>query len=189
MKIRDNAETGPPVTPFKARLPGALLACLLTLSSQATADERTMDPESGHPPAGDFVLGSMTGDDYCLKDLRGQWVLVSFWATWCSPCLKEMPTMERLYQAMAGEGLEILAVHTGPGGDKVGKFLEQVPVSFPILLDEDLSLGGWEVMALPTAVLVDPTGRRVYRAVGPRQWDTPAMKAFLRNLMAAPDAG
>ena len=52
-----------------------------------------------------------------------------------------------------------------------------------------MSLGGWEVMALPTAVLVDPSGRRVYRAVGPREWDTPAMKAFLRELMATRDAG
>ncbi|MDZ7754209.1 MAG: TlpA disulfide reductase family protein [Gammaproteobacteria bacterium] len=175
--------------PLKTALPGALLACLLLVTAQATAAERTMDPESGRPMAGDFVLGSVSGDDYRLEDLRGQWVLVSFWATWCSPCLKEMPTMERLYQDMADEGLEILAVHAGPGGAKVGEFLEQVPVSFPILLDEDLSLGGWEVMALPTAVLVDPTGRQVYRAVGPRDWDTPAMKAFLRDLMAAPDAG
>jgi len=177
------------MTSLKTVLPGALLACLLLMTAQTTAAERTMDPESGGPMAGDFVLASVSGDDYRLEDLRGQWVLVSFWATWCSPCLKEMPTMERLYQDMVGEGLEILAVHTGPGTHKVGEFLEQVPVSFPVLLDEDLSLGGWEVMALPTAVLVDPTGRRVYRAVGPREWDTPAMKAFLRDLMATPDAG
>lgn len=175
--------------PFNTLLTGALLAGLLMLSSLATAAERTMDPESGRPPAGDFVLGSMTGDDYRLEDLRGQWVLVSFWATWCSPCVKEMPAMERMYQDLAGEGLEILAVHAGPGGDQVGEFLERVPVSFPVLLDEDLSFGGWEVMALPTAVLVDPAGRRAFRAVGPREWDTPAMKAFLRDLMAIPDAG
>ena len=177
------------MTSLKALIPGALLACLLLATSQATAAERTMERESGRPMAGNFVLGSWQGDDIRLEDLRGQWVLVSFWATWCSPCLKEMPTMERLYQDMGDEGLEILAVHAGPGVDKVGEFLEQVPVSFPVLLDEDLSLGGWEVMALPTAVLVDPTGRRVYRAVGPREWDTPAMKAFLRDLMATPDAG
>ncbi len=177
------------MNPFKIPLPGTLLACLLLMTSQATAAERTMDPESGRPMAGDFVLERWKGDDIRLEDLRGQWVLVSFWATWCSPCLKEMPTMERLYQDMAGEELEILAIHAGPGGDKIGEFLEQVPVSFPILVDEDLSLGGWEVMALPTAVLVDPTGRRVYRAVGPREWDTPAMKAFLRDLMATSDAG
>jgi peroxiredoxin len=189
MKISDDAETGASVTPFKARLPGALSACLLMLTVHSTAAERTMDPESGRPSAGDFVLASTTGEAYRLKDLRGQWVLVSFWATWCSPCIEEMPAMERLYQAMAGEGLEILAVHTGPGGDKVEEFLEQVPVSFPVLLDEDLSLGGWGVMALPTAVLVDPAGHRVYRALGPREWDTPAMKAFLRDLITAADPG
>lgn len=177
------------MTPLNTRLRSALWACLLMLTLQATAAERTMDPESGHPPAGDFVLGSTTGNDHRLEDLRGKWVLVSFWAAWCSPCVKEMPTLQRLHQAMAGEGLEILAVHAGPGGEKVDEFLAQVPVSFPVLLDKDLSLGGWEVMALPTAVLVDPSGRRVYRAEGPRAWDTPAIKAFLRDLMAAPDAG
>lgn len=178
------------MTPLKALFTTALWTCFLMLTAQAAAAERTMDPESGRPPAGDFVLGSTSGEDYRLKDLRGQWVLVSFWATWCAPCLEEMPTLERLYQAMAGKGLKILAVHTGPGADKVADFLEQVPVSFPILLDEDLSQGGWQVSALPTAVLVDPAGRRVYRAVGARDWDTPAMKTFLRDLMAAgSDAG
>jgi thiol-disulfide isomerase/thioredoxin len=177
------------MTSLKSVTAHALVAGLLVLNVQATVAERTMHPESGRPPAGDFVLGSTTGDDYRLQDLRGQWVLVSFWATWCSPCVKEMPAMERMYQDLAGEGLEILAVHAGPGGDQVAAFLERVPVSFPVLLDEDLSFGGWDVMALPTAVLVDPTGRRVYRAVGPREWDTPAMKAFLRDLMATPDAG
>ena len=177
------------MNPLMTLLRGALWTCLLMLTVQAMAAERTMDPESGRPPAGDFVLESWKGDRYRLQDLRGQWVLVSFWATWCSPCIKEMPTMERMYQEMAGEGLEILAVHAGPGGGKVGEFLEQVPVSFPILLDEDLSLGGWDVMALPTAVLVDPAGRRAYRAVGPREWDSPAMKTFLRDAMAAHDAG
>lgn len=178
------------MSPLKMLFSAALWACVLILTVPVTAAERTMDPESGRPPAGDFVLGSTNGEDYRLNDLRGQWVLVSFWATWCAPCLEEMPTLERLYQAMAGEGLEILAVHAGPGGDKVGAFLEQAPVTFPILLDEDLSHGGWQVMALPTAVLVDPAGRRVYRAVGARDWDTPAMKTFLRDLMAAgSDAG
>lgn len=173
----------------KILLSAALWAYLLLPTVQAAAAERTMDPVSGSPPAADFVLGSTTGEDYRLQNLRGQWVLVSFWATWCAPCLEEMPTLERLYQTLAEEGLEILAVHAGPGGEKVGEFLERVPVSFPVLLDEDLSVGGWEVMALPTAVLVDPAGRRVYRAVGARDWDTPAMKAFLRDLMAAPAAG
>ena len=176
------------MTWLKSVMTCALVAGLLVLNVQATNAERTMHTESGRPMAGDFVLPGLGGVDYRLQDLRGQWVLVS-WATWCSPCLKEMPTLERLYQAMAGEGLEILAGHADPGGDKVAEFLEQVPVSFPVLLDEDLSLGGWEVMALPTAVLVDPNGHRVYRALGPRQWDTPAMKTFLRGLMTAPDAG
>jgi thiol-disulfide isomerase/thioredoxin len=177
------------MTPLKILLTALLWAQLLLPTVHAAAAERTMDPESGRPPAGDFVLGSTTGETYRLEDLRGQWVLVSFWATWCAPCLEEMPTLERLYRDMAEEGLEILAVHAGPGGDKVGAFLERVPVSFPVLLDEDLSIGGWDVMALPTAVLVDPAGRRVYRAVGARDWDVPAMKAFLRDLMAAHEAG
>lgn len=157
----------------------------LTLLACATAARGTaMAPIPGSPAAVDFTLPDPTGRKHSLSDYRGQVVLVNFWATWCAPCRDEMPAMDRLYRVLTDHGLEILAVHAGPGGAAMHEFLERIPVSFTVLVDADLELRGWQVPALPTTVLVDRQGRAVYRALGPRAWDSEAMQSFLREILA-----
>lgn len=92
--------------------------------------------------------------------------------------------MDRLYRELGPEDLEILAVHVGRSSPAMEQFLTEVPVSFPVLIDADLSLGGgWGVVGLPTTVLVDMKGHKRFRAVGPRDWDSPSMITFLRGLL------
>ena len=160
----------------------AVFLVLGSLSGAALA-ERTMDPMPGKPRAVDFKLPDPEGQMHRLSDYRDRVVLVNFWATWCAPCREEMPAMDRLYRELGPENLEILAVHAGRGGSAMDQFLTEVPVSFPVLVDDHLNLGVWGVVALPTTVLVDMNGQQRFRAVGPREWDSPAMISFLRTLL------
>lgn len=169
----------------------AMVLSLVLASLSGSADaERTMDPIPGKPRAADFELQDPAGDIHRLSDYRDRVVLVNFWATWCAPCREEMPAMDRLYRELRSENLEILAVHAGRGGAAMEEFLAEVPVSFPVLIDAHMNLGSWGVVALPTTVLVDRNGHRRYIAVGPREWDSPAMVGFLRERLreAAPQS-
>lgn len=162
----------------------AALSLLLQGLATAAASDALMTTIAGFPPAADFTLPDTAGRAQRLSDYRGRVVLVNFWATWCAPCREEMPAMDRLYRALAHHGLEILAVHAGPGGAAMQAFLERIPVSFAVLVDADLDLRGWHVPALPTTFLVDREGRTLYRALGARTWDSEAMQSFLRGVLA-----
>lgn len=108
------------------------------------------------PLAPDFLLEDMDGKMRQLSALRGKVVLVNFWATWCPPCRREMPSLERLNQALKGANFEILAVNVGEDADTVDAFtstLDVVP-SFPIAFDKDgRVLKSWPVMGLPTTFI------------------------------------
>jgi len=145
--------------------------------------EGLMDPISGSPKAGGFNLEGMNGNEVNLKDYKGKFVLLNFWATWCAPCRKEMPAMSNLHNEFGGSGLEVVGVHVGPSLAGIKKFLEAVPVSFTILIDKDMSLASWGVRGLPTTFLINPEGKLVYKAVGEREWDSPKMVRFLKNLV------
>ena len=143
-----------------------------------------MDPISGAPKASGFNLEDTKGQKKSLEDYKGKFVLLNFWATWCAPCRKEMPAMSNLHDSFNGESLEVIGVHVGPSLAGVKKFLESVPVSFSILIDKDMSLANWGVQGLPTTFLINPDGRLVYKAVGEREWDSPDMISFLRDMVS-----
>ena len=143
-----------------------------------------MDPISGKPKSAGFNLEDTKGSKVSLDDYRGKFVLLNFWATWCAPCRKEMPAMSNLHDEFNGESLEVVGVHVGPSLAGVKKFLEAVPVSFTILIDKDMSLANWGVQGLPTTFLINPEGKLVYKAVGEREWDSPEMVSFLKNMVA-----
>ncbi len=145
--------------------------------------EGLMDPISGSPKAGGFNLEGMNGNEVNLNDYKGKFVLLNFWATWCAPCRKEMPAMSNLHNEFGGSGLEVVGVHVGPSLAGIKKFLEAVPVSFTILIDKDMSLASWGVRGLPTTFLINPEGKLVYKAVGEREWDSPEMVKFLKDLV------
>ena len=140
------------------------------------------------PQAPDFILEDMDGKKRRFSDLRGKVVLVNFWATWCPPCRREMPSIERLSHALKGTDFEILAVNVAENLDTVFSFtgtLDPVP-TFPIVFDTDSSvLKAWPVIGLPTTFILDKQGRIVYRAVGGREFDDPAILAQIRGLIDA----
>ena len=129
--------------------------------------------------AADFTLPDMSGKIFKLSDFKGKYVLVNFWALWCSPCIKELPSMQTMYGSLQEEGLEILAIHAGPEEKNMESFLAGKKLDFTVVIDEATNIKGWKVPVLPASYLVDPNGRLIYQAIGPREWDVNSMRKLI----------
>lgn len=157
---------------------------ILILVKTAVAG-KLMEPVAGEPKAEKFNLVATNGNSISLEDFQGKFVLLNFWATWCAPCRKEMPSMSNLHNQFKGRGLEVVGVHVGPSLAGVKKFLEAVPVDFTVLIDKNMSLASWGVRGLPTTFLINPGGKIIYKATGERIWDSPEMMEFLDGLISS----
>ncbi|MDD2557449.1 MAG: TlpA disulfide reductase family protein [Desulfuromonadaceae bacterium] len=134
--------------------------------------------------APDFTLIDMQGKKVTLSDLRGQVVLVNFWATWCPPCRQEMPSMEELYKQLKPHGVELLAINIEENGPKaVADFLTNKAHSFPILFDQQAQVQRlYRVSRFPETFIVDRNGNIVEHVVGAIDWMQPGVVDFLRSL-------
>ena len=154
---------------------------LLTLFIQPIkANDMLMDPMPAANLAPDFNLMGMDGKTHTLEDLKGKFVLVNFWATWCNPCKVEMPLLEKLHQTLKSDKFTVLGLHVGPGPENIEEFKKLMPISFPIYVDMDLEVN-WGVPGLPTTFLMNPEGKLIYRAVGKREFASDEMVNFLKN--------
>ncbi len=105
-----------------------------------------------------FELQSLEGERVSLSSLRGKPTVINFWATWCTPCILEMPNLEEYYQRYTGQ-FEILAINAGESEQNVHKFVENIGVTFPILLDPGLETQyRYRVSGLPTTYVLDSDG-------------------------------
>jgi thiol-disulfide isomerase/thioredoxin len=130
-------------------------------------------------PAPAFRVKSLTGETFDLASLKGKAVLLDFWATWCGPCRKEMPTMEKVYQELKANGLVVLGLNVGEDRATVEKFLKTAKVSYPIALTADTDVvSTFEVTAYPTYVVIDRAGNIAAYQVGS------AGEAALRDTLA-----
>jgi thiol-disulfide isomerase/thioredoxin len=113
--------------------------------------------------ANDFSFKDTQGKTQRLSDYRGKWVLVNFWATWCAPCLEEMPELDALHQAHKNKDLVVIGIALEyPNPQVVHDFLKEHPVSFPIVLgDYKMAREVGVVEALPTTYLFNPKGKKV----------------------------
>lgn len=173
---------------------GPASCLLLMLIGFATAGvagaqelSHTLTPLSPPVEAPDFRLEDLDETPHSLSDYRGKVVVVNFWAVWCPPCRREMPSLERLNQRFKGRSFAILAINEGEEADRIEPFLWELDPSptFTVLLDRDSALPAeWGVRGLPTSYVIDRQGRVVYRAVGGREFDHPEMIALIEGLLA-----
>jgi len=169
----------------------AIVSSLLALTAYAAWE---VQPKLGHSltplpepvPAPDFTLEDMDEEKHSFKDLRGKVVLLNFWATWCPPCRREMPSMERLYQKLNGESFTVIAVNQMEDGDHVFAYTGQLEVdpTFTILFDKHSKVSkSYRVNGLPTTYLIDKQGNIRYRAIGGREFDHPEVEKHIKQLM------
>jgi len=149
---------------------------LLLASSLALAAAGQLKPYTGSLSSPDFELQDIEGRRHRLSDYRGKVVLLQFWATYCTPCRKEMPTMNRLLERLADKDFVILAVNMAEDPATVKAYLEQTPVKFPVLLDRDGQvLQQWKVFAAPANFIIGKNGEIRYTLYGGIEWDSPEM--------------
>ncbi len=114
-------------------------------------------------PAPDFTLKSRDGSNIKLSELRGQVVMVNFWASWCGPCRQEMPLLDQLYQRYQPMGFTLLGVNVEEDSAAADRVLKEIPVTFPILYDSKNSVSeSYQVRAMPSTVLIDRDGNIRY---------------------------
>jgi len=141
--------------------------------------------------APDYAGASLAGDTTRLSDLRGKVILLNVWATWCRPCLKEMPALQRLHDQLAADGFTVLAVSVdnvnfalGDPAEAVRAFVHDNAITFPVLLDPTNRIeNAYPVHGLPMSYLIDRDGRIRGRYLGPREWDEPEFEAEIRSLL------
>ena len=135
--------------------------------------------------APDFALKDPAGRQIALKDLRGRVIFLNFWATWCPPCIEEMPAMEKLHQELQKDGLVILAVNFQEGPDRVKEFVAKHNLTFTALLDRDGKVSElYQAWALPVTVIINKRGELAARAMGSKAWDSEEAHQFFNELLA-----
>ena len=141
--------------------------------------------ESDRAP--EFRLQALDGRAVSLADFRGKVVMVHFWATWCPPCVEEMPTLEKLYRSLGSTDFEILAVSVDEGGaGAVAEFMQRNGLSLHVLLDPGGSVAGhYGTFKFPETYIVDRGGAVKYKAIGPRDWTAPANMNAISGLIEA----
>ncbi len=171
----------------------SLLIILLSLSFSLNADWQ--QPELSHNlaavkniiPASDFELQNMDEEKIKLSDYRGKVVLLNFWATWCPPCIREMPSMQRLQQQIGTKNFKVIAVNQMEEIDDVFIFSGQLEkdLTFDILFDTSSRVSqDYAVRGLPTTYLIDKKGNIRYRAVGGREFDHVEVIKIVKQLIA-----
>lgn len=137
---------------------GALACAIIyTVYSSATKDKVAVLADGDKAP--DFTLVDLDGNTHRLSDYKGQGVFLNFWGTWCEPCKKEMPAMERQYQAYKDLGVQVLAINIAQSEFEVNNFIDQYGLSFPVAIDKTKSvMQAYNVYNLPATILVSPDG-------------------------------
>lgn len=171
---------------------GRLLGPGSLLISAARAETAPADGISAYvaksPPAEMPEIAFVDGDGKprTLKDWRGKVVLLNIWATWCAPCRKEMPSLDKLQKELGSDRFEVVALAVDRTGvDAARKFLGQVQTtSLKLYVDPTARMAApLQVTGMPTTLLIDREGRELGRLVGPAEWDSPAAKALIEKAL------
>ncbi len=180
--LRDSIQT---LNKVKIAAAPAVRVSKASVVKTAVPSERKLRPYQGNSVPPPLKLADLDGKTHDLADYKGHVALVNFWATWCPPCVREMPSMQRLKEKMAGKPFVILGVNMAEPDQEVRNFLSaKVKVDFPVLMDRDgAALKAWKVFVFPTSFIVGPDGMIRYGLYGEFEWDTGEVIRILEAMM------
>lgn len=160
-------------------------------ASDPISEMRIITPKTRVEAPG-FVLENLEGQEHSLAEFKGKVILLNFWATWCEPCRKEMPSMQKLWEAYKDKDFVILAV----AGDRgiplfssmtkrnIQSFVDELGLTYPILWDsEGTTRTLYEVVSLPWTYLIGKDGKIVGKVPGERDWASPKARALIEFLL------
>jgi peroxiredoxin len=170
--------------PRAARNIALLLLQLWLFPPGATAGELS---EIHDGPQLGFTLPDLTGQQRRLDEFSGKVVVVNFWASWCRPCIEELPSIHRLIEEMRGKPFAVIGVNVAESAMRVRTAAGRLGMQFPVLLDTDSKVfNGWGATVLPTAYVLDRSGQVRYIGKGPMEWDRKDIVEMLNELTAQP---
>jgi len=159
-----------------------LAAALAATGGQARA-AGVMTDWRGPPAAPPIDLFTPGGDPFTLSSLRGKVVLVNFWATWCEPCVTEMPSLQRVRDQLAPR-FEVLGVNYQEGPARIKAFIDSSGITFPVVRDTDGAVAkAWGARIFPASYLVDRAGRVKHVLIGGADWTGPELVSTIRALL------
>jgi len=179
---------------FTDGVAASMAAAVVVLASQFAAGQeppKNFVMHDAPKPVAAINFDDAQGRSRSLAEFKGKVVLLNIWATWCGPCRKEMPALDRLQAALGGPEFEVVALSIDRGGtDAVRKFFADIGIrTLAMYLDSSgQALRTLSALGLPTTLLIDREGREIGRLIGPAEWDSPEMIEFVRCVVAKGDA-
>ena len=162
-----------------------LFACCLTIGIVYADGSLVPYPDTSAAP--ELELRDINNQLHQLSDYQGKVVLVNFWASWCIPCVMEMPGMQRLADTLKDQPFEILAVNVADTENRIHEFIKRMDLHLTVLMDHDgKTFKAWQGKVLPASFLLDRSGRIRYRVIGPLEWDSDAAVAIIEQLLQQP---
>ena len=158
--------------------------CLLfAFHSGASASGELLEAPAATPA--EFRLQDLSGQTRGLGDFVGSVVLINFWASWCRPCIEEMPSIQRLTDELTNRPFVVVAINVGESPRRVQTSAKRLQIDFPVLLDRDNAVfHSWGATVLPAARVIDCHGKIRYRVDGPVEWDRADIVTALQTLAA-----
>ena len=148
----------------------------------ASPSYRQGEPSLAGSRAPEFAF-TLDGKPAKLSDLRGRVVVLNFWATWCPPCVEEMPSLERLHQQMAGRGVVVLGVSVDEDAEAYEKFLREWRITFPTYRDPSKKIAAaYETVRYPETYIIGTDGRVARKIIAVQRWDSAEMMQYLEQL-------
>ena len=172
---------------IKSKLIIILVALLCPWLAEHTRAAGAIEPYEDSLKQPGITLQDLDHRVHTLADYRGKVVLVNFWASWCIPCVTEMPGMQRLADTLKDQPFEILAVNVSDAENRIHEFIKQMDLHLIVLMDlEGKTFKAWQGKVLPASFLLDRSGRIRYQAIGPLEWDSDEAGKIIEALLQHP---
>ncbi len=175
------------ITTNLRRFAASMLPALM-FAGHAAAAGFTFTPTPSPRPVPAFQFLDGNGKPTSLQAMRGKVILLNVWATWCPPCVEEMPTLNKLQATLGGKDFVVVPLSIDKGGVFAVKSFYQENFIDHLAVDVDpttRALDALRVLGTPTTILIDRQGREVARTLGPESWDEPAIEAQLKHYIDA----